>query len=443
MDAFVDADGVSVRWQAWNVPDMPWDRSRVQRVGVDGLVHDEPDLAGGAAASPAARRHTVCVRDDSGWLNVWVGEQPLIEEPFEHAGPSWGPGQQSFVVSPDNRQVAFTRNDGGFGRLCVVNRRRARARDRPRGARPARVGGQRLAAVRSGARTPTQVVVYDTATWQRTVVAVGPQHEWQVGDLVEPERVELPVPMAAHAVVSPAARRAGGRGARSSCGCTAARRISGRSRSCRAWPSGCRAGGASWCPTTVAPPATVARTSRRCVVGGASSTSPTRSPSPARRTLRAGHAARTVVFGSSAGGFTALGAVAIDPRRFAAAVLLYPVTDLTELAERSHRFERHYTSTLVGALPETLPLHRLRSPTFHADRFAGTPLLLLHGDDDLVVPVRQSPVFAHRVRAAGGDVQLHVYPGEGHGFRQVANQLDEYRRAEEFLARYVPLASRS
>jgi len=67
----------------------------------------------------------------------------------------------------------------------------------------------------------------------------------------------------------------------------------------------------------------------------------------------------------------------------------------------------------------------------------------MHGDDDVVVPVRQSAVFAHRVRAAGGDVQLHVYPGEGHGFRQVANQLDEYRRAEEFLARYVPLASRS
>jgi len=31
-----------------------------------------------------------------------------------------------------------------------------------------------------------------------------------------------------------------------------------------------------------------------------------------------------------------------------------------------------------------------------------------------------------------------VYEGEGHGFRQPANQLDEYRRMGEFLDRVVP-----
>ena len=61
---------------------------------------------------------------------------------------------------------------------------------------------------------------------------------------------------------------------------------------------------------------------------------------------------------------------------------------------------------------------------------------------DAVVPVRQSRVFVQRVRTAGGEAQLHVYPDEGHGFRQPANQLDEYRRAEDFLARHVPVASR-
>ncbi len=450
MDAFVDADGVSVRWLAWNVPDMPWDRSRVQRVGADGLVHDEVTSEGAVQQPRSLPDGTpVCVRDDSGWLNVWVGEQPLIEEPFEHAGPSWGPGQQSFVVSPDNRQVAFTRNDGGFGRLCVVNRADGHVREIARGVHGhLSWSGQRLAAVRSGARTPTQVVVYDTATWQRTVVAVGPQHEWQVGDLVEPERVELPV---ADGVLHARLYRTAAAGA---AGVASERKLI-------VWLHG---GPTDQWQVSFMPRLVfwLSRGWSILVPDHRGSTGHGRAYQQALRgrwgeldvadTLAVtchAHAQgwalpeRTVVFGSSAGGFTALGAVAIDPRRFAAAVLLYPVTDLTELAERSHRFERHYTSTLVGALPETLPLHRLRSPTFHADRFVHTPLLLMHGDDDVVVPVRQSAVFAHRVRAAGGDVQLHVYPGEGHGFRQVANQLDEYRRAEEFLARYVPLASRS
>lgn len=33
--------------------------------------------------------------------------------------------------------------------------------------------GNRLAAIRTGAVTPTQVVVYDTETWERTVIATG------------------------------------------------------------------------------------------------------------------------------------------------------------------------------------------------------------------------------------------------------------------------------
>jgi dipeptidyl aminopeptidase/acylaminoacyl peptidase len=149
---------------------------------------------------------------------------------------------------------------------------------------------------------------------------------------------------------------------------------------------------------------------------------------------------KTVLMGGSAGGFTALGALAAAPARFAAAVVLYPVTDLCDLAERSHRFERHYTDSLIGPLPDSLATYRKRSPIEFADRLTTTPMLILHGDADPVVPVEQSSMFADRVRAAGGDVELHVYEGEGHGFRQQANQLDEYRRIARFLARHVPLA---
>ena len=41
------------------------------------------------------------------------------------------------------------------------------------------------------------------------------------------------------------------------------------------------------------------------------------------------------------------------------------------------------------------------------------------------------------VRAAGGDATLHVYEDEGHGFRQRANQLDEFERIGTFLDRVL------
>ena len=37
------------------------------------------------------------------------------------------------------------------------------------------------------------------------------------------------------------------------------------------------------------------------------------------------------------------------------------------------------------------------------------------------------------IRNAGGEVEYHVYDGEGHGFRRLTNVVDEYERTERFL----------
>src|SRR4051812_10189422 len=186
-------DARAVAWQGWNVPDMPWDASRMQRRAFDDAAVD--DFAPGGSIQQIRFTHdgtVVCLRDDDGWLNVWLGDRPLVAEAFEHGGPSWGMGQRSFAVSPDQTRLAFARNEAGFGRLCVVDIATGGVREVARG-----VHGQltwqagRLCALRSGARTPTQVVVYDDTTWERTVLAVGPLSGWEDLPLVEPEPIEV------------------------------------------------------------------------------------------------------------------------------------------------------------------------------------------------------------------------------------------------------------
>jgi acetyl esterase/lipase len=44
------------------------------------------------------------------------------------------------------------------------------------------------------------------------------------------------------------------------------------------------------------------------------------------------------------------------------------------------------------------------------------PILLLHGDDDVVVPVAQSLSLADKLREAGGSVEIEVFPGIGHSW---------------------------
>ena len=66
------------------------------------------------------------------------------------------------------------------------------------------------------------------------------------------------------------------------------------------------------------------------------------------------------------------------------------------------------------------------------------PLLVLHGTADPVVPVEGTVAFVEAMQATGADVELHLFEGEGHGFRHPENQLAEYRLIEEFLSRVVP-----
>ena len=438
-DPFVESDSVSIRWQAWNVPDMPWDRSRVQRRVADDQV-TEIRVAGGAQQPrvlPDGR--SICIRDDDGWANVWIAGWPAVVERFEHAGPTWGPGQRSYAWSPDGRRLAFTRNDRGFGRLCVV--------DTAGNATPTEVAhgvhgqlswaGGRLACVHSDARTPPAVVVYDTSSWQRTVIADGAQPEWANADLAEPELVEVALGTdRIHARFY----KGGGRGliVWLHGGPTDQWQVSFMPRIAY-W----RAQGWSILVPDHRGSTGHGRAYQQVLRGrwGILDVSDTLAITRHAHDSGWGTPATTVIMGGSAGGFTALGALAENPSLFAATVVLYPVTDLVSLAQHSHRFELHYTDSLIGPLPATLDEYRNRSPISHADRYTTRPMLIMHGDTDPVVPVEQSRLFAERVRAAGGDIELHVYEGEGHGLRQRENQLDEYRRIAGFLARHVPLAS--
>ncbi len=426
-------------WLAWNVPDMPWDSSRLQRTTFDRTTSDEFRPAAAIQQirlMPDGR--AACLRDDNGWLNLWLDNSPLIDEPFEHGSPTWGMGQRSFAASPDGARIAFTRNEGGFGRLCVVDVGSRTVRQIARG-----VHGQlswhggRLAALRSGARTPTQVIVYDEATWERSVVAVGPLSGWEDLPLAEPDLVEIAA--ADGSTVHARLYRADTATSRMLCclhgGPTDQWQVTFMPRIAY-W----RAQGWNVLVPDHRGSTGHGRAYQQALHGrwGELDVSDTADVIAHAHSLGWGSPADTAIVGSSAGGFTALGVAAAHPRLIAAAIVAYPVTDLADLAERSHRFERHYTDSLVGRLPEAAPLYRDRSPLNFADRLTATPLLVLHGDSDPVVPVEQSRAFVDRCLTAGGDVELVVYEGEGHGFRKPDNQLDEYQRMLHFLARHVP-----
>lgn len=143
--------------------------------------------------------------------------------------------------------------------------------------------------------------------------------------------------------------------------------------------------------------------------------------------------ARAAIRGGSAGGYAVLRALTATDV-FAAGTSRYGIADLTLLATDTHKFEAHYTDSLVGPLPEASEIYRERSPLNHLENLTA-PVLLQQGEEDRVVPPNQAIELAEAIRQRGGDVELVMYPGEGHGWRLAETKKDSLEREYAFYAR--------
>ena len=128
---------------------------------------------------------------------------------------------------------------------------------------------------------------------------------------------------------------------------------------------------------------------------------------------------RLAIRGGSAGGYTTLAALAFRDV-FAAGASYFGVSDLGALARFTHKYESHYLDRLVAPWPSGESVYRARSALFHADRIS-RPLLVLQGEDDMVVPIAQAEQMVAALRHNGVPYAYIAFPGEGHGFRQAAN----------------------
>ncbi|WP_051343407.1 S9 family peptidase [Pseudonocardia spinosispora] len=130
--------------------------------------------------------------------------------------------------------------------------------------------------------------------------------------------------------------------------------------------------------------------------------------------------ARLCIRGGSAGGYTTLAALVLDDTPFAAGADHYGVSDLEALAADTHKFESRYLDRLIGPYPEARDVYVERSPLTHVDRFR-TPLIVLQGSEDRVVPPNQSSMIVDALRAKGVPVAYLLFEGEEHGFRRAEN----------------------
>lgn len=151
---------------------------------------------------------------------------------------------------------------------------------------------------------------------------------------------------------------------------------------------------------------------------------------------------RVAIYGCSYGGYAALVGAAFTPDRFAAAVSYTGMSDLVDLVEGVVPFARRAVENSylrhIGdpEIPDQRADMLARSPISRVDDIA-SPLLLIHGANDVRVPRRHADRVAEALRARGVEVEYLLNDTEGHWFINTESNIELYRTLERFLARHL------
>jgi dipeptidyl aminopeptidase/acylaminoacyl peptidase len=144
---------------------------------------------------------------------------------------------------------------------------------------------------------------------------------------------------------------------------------------------------------------------------------------------------KTIIRGSSAGGFTVLAALTFADT-FAIGCSLYGIGDLEALAKDTHKFEAHYLDNLIGEYPQRRDLYLARSPIYHSAQL-NCPVIFFQGLQDKVVPPEQAEAMVNALKQKNIPVEYVCFAEEGHGFRQANNIKILYEKELAFYQKFL------
>jgi acetyl esterase/lipase len=151
---------------------------------------------------------------------------------------------------------------------------------------------------------------------------------------------------------------------------------------------------------------------------------------------------RIAIMGGSFGGYSVLHALAKSPELYRCGVAYAAVTDWPDLLAKREKGEyllvHEYWRRQIGDLKDEAVRRRMTevSPVSFADQIR-LPLLLVHGEEDQVVPIKQAKRFADSLAKLGRPPDTLYLKRVGHEFPVDKPAREFLTRLESFLARHL------
>jgi dipeptidyl aminopeptidase/acylaminoacyl peptidase len=154
---------------------------------------------------------------------------------------------------------------------------------------------------------------------------------------------------------------------------------------------------------------------------------------------------RACIVGTSYGGYAALAAATMTPELYQCVVAIAAPSDLFAMLKWERKEEGHdsesyqYWVNHIGDPRKDKAALQAVSPAKLADRVLA-PILLIHGTDDGVVPIKQSEIMVKALSKAGKAYQFVELEGSAHSRRSDEDQRLEYETILAFLGTHLPVA---
>jgi dipeptidyl aminopeptidase/acylaminoacyl peptidase len=145
---------------------------------------------------------------------------------------------------------------------------------------------------------------------------------------------------------------------------------------------------------------------------------------------------RVCIVGASYGGYAALAGATLTPDLYKCAVSIAGVSDLQAMLNRALDRSGRKSETVEywrASIGNDMAQVKAVSPIENVAAIR-VPILLIHGDQDTVVPVEQSRAMDRKLRGAGKQARLVELPGEDHGISRAASRTRMLSELESFLA---------
>ncbi|HWY14254.1 MAG TPA: alpha/beta fold hydrolase [Rhizomicrobium sp.] len=148
---------------------------------------------------------------------------------------------------------------------------------------------------------------------------------------------------------------------------------------------------------------------------------------------------RVCIFGASYGGYAALAGATVTPEVYACVISYAGIASLPNLLGYDERefgvdiSHGSWTTTRMGDLFTDSAQLDATSPALHADHVRA-PILLLHSELDVTVPIAQSELMEAALKQAGKKVEFVHVPGDDHYLRLEQTRLAVLHEVEKFLA---------